>query len=251
MKSFRFGLLSAIALWITSVVHPDDISYNYWDIGLSLSDRDSEYLSDDLNFFGDFNFSKSLYQNSSTDNSWGVHVWVDVSQSRDLSDDSAYKLTLLQSSMGFGVQYSTNTFSTYFRLGTGGSSAKFKTTTRSSSRPIVTGGSSDIFAPPISIFNKDRPQSQTTYTNEEDGTVGKIGVRYLLSERYQMGAALEWSNIDSFGNEISTYIQRNFENSAFNARTTLNPLGGYMSLKLEAKADDRKSSVGISLVYSF
>ena len=234
------------------MVHPEDISYNYWDIGLSLSDRDSDYLSDDLNFFGDFNFSKNLYQNSSTDNRWGVHFWVDVSQSKDLSDDSAYTLTLLQSSMGFGAQYSTETFSTYFRIGAGGSSAKFKTTTQSASRPIVTGGSSDIFAPPLSVFDKDRSQTQTTHTNEEDGTVGKIGMRYRLSERYQIGAALQWSNIDSFGTEISTYIQRDFDNTSFNARTTLNPFGGgYMSLKVGATTDDSKSSVGLSLVYSF
>ncbi|MYF37159.1 MAG: hypothetical protein F4219_00095 [Gammaproteobacteria bacterium] len=252
MKTFYVGLISVIALWLTSVVHPDDISYNYWDIGLSLSDRDSDYLSDDLNFFGDFNFSKNLYQNSSTDNRWGVHFWVDVSQSRDLSDDSAYTLTLLQSSMGFGAHYSTETFSTYLRLGAGGSSAKFKTTTQSSSRPIVTGGSSDIFLPPISIFDKDRPQSQTTYTNEEDGTLGKIGIRYRLSERYQTGAAVQWSNIDSFGTEISIYVQKDFENSSFNARTTLSPPGGgYMSLKVETTIDDSERSVGLSLVYSF
>lgn len=252
MKRVHIGLYSAISLCCALSVCPDDISFNYWDVGVSLSDRDSEHLSDDLNFFGDINVSKSLFQRLLRDSRFGVHFWVDVSQSRNLSDDSAYKLTLLQSSMGIGMDYSSEIFSTYFRLGSGGSSAKFKTTRESSFHPIVTGGGGDIFAPPISIFGDDRPRAQTTYTNEENGTVGKIGIRYRLLENYQIGAALQWSNMDSFGTEFSTYIQRDFENSPFNARTTLSPLGGgYMSLKVEAISDNSKSSIGLSLVYSF
>ena len=252
MKLTHIGILSVLSLCCTLSVYSNDISYDYWDIGVSLSDRDSDYLSDDLNFYGDIDVAKNLYKKSLSENQFGIHAWVDVTQSRNLSKDSAYTLTLLQSAVGIGVHYSTELFSTYFRLGTGGSSAKFKTTQQSSSSPIVIGGSGDIFAPPISFFSKDRPRSQTTYTNQEDGTLGKIGIRYRLFERYQIGAALQWSNINSIGTEYSTYIQRDFENSPVNARTTFSPLGvGYLSVKAEATKDKHSSSIGLSLVYSF
>lgn len=253
MQLTPLRLFSAATLCCALSVYSQDISYSYWDVGVALSDRDSEYLSDDLNLFGEINISQNLFQHSSPDNKIGIHLWVDISQSRDLSNDSAYELTLLQSVVGIGLHYSTNTFSTYFRLGTGGSSAEFKTTSNRSSNPIVvTGSGGDIFAPPISIFNQDRPRVQTTYTNEEDGQVGKIGIRYRLFERFEIGAALQWSDMDSMGTEISTYVQRDFENSPFNTRSTLSPFGGgYLSLKAEATADDNKSSIGFSLVYSF
>lgn len=178
-------------------------------MGVSLSDQDSVYLSDDVNFFGDINVSKNLYRNSSQNNQFGVHFWADFTQSRDLSNDSAYKLTLLRTFAGLGVHYSTEKFSTYFRLGTGSSATKFKTTSTRPSRPIVIGGGgADIFAPPISIFDSNRPPSQTTYTNEEKGTVGKIGIRYRMSEQYQFGASVQRADMDSCRTEISAYIQR-------------------------------------------
>lgn len=254
MKLARLGLYSIISLCCAGSGYSDDISYNYWDVGLALSDQDSEFLSDDLNVFGEINISQNLFQHSTPDNTLGVHLWIDVSQSRDLSNDAAYELTLLQSVVGVGLHYSTDSFSTYFRLGTGGSSAKFKTTSNSSSssNPIVIGGGGDIFTPPRSIFDEDRPRPQTTQTNEDDGLVGKTGIRYRLFERVQIGAALQWSDMDSMGTEFSTYVQRDFENFPASARTTLNPFGGgYLSLKAEATTDKNKSSIGLSLVYSF
>ena len=127
MRLARIGIYSAISLCFTLAVHPVDyFSYNYWDMGISLSDQDSTYLSEDLNFFGDINASKNLYRNSSLGNQFGIHFWVDFTQSRNLSDDSAYTLTLLQTVAGLGLHYSTENFSTYFRLGTGGRYAQFK-----------------------------------------------------------------------------------------------------------------------------
>ena len=254
MTLAHFGWCTLISTCFTLGVHPaDDISYDYWDMGVSLSDQDSKYLSNDLNFFGDINVSKSVYRNSSQDKQFGVHFWADFTQSRDLSDDSAYKLSLLRTFAGLGLHYSTETISTYFRLGKGSSAAKFKTTSTRPSRPVVIGGGGgDIFAPPISIFDSNRPPSQTTYTNEENGTVGKIGIRYRLSEQYQIGASVQRTDMDSCRTELSAYIQRDFENSPFNANTTFSPLGGgVMSLKVEATTDNTKSSVGLSLVYSF
>lgn len=253
MKFTHLGIYVAISVCCTlAVPSTDDISYNYWDMGVVLSDQDSKYLSDDLNLFGDINASKNLYQTSSQDNQFGVHFWVDFTQSRNLSDDAAYKLTLIQTVAGLGLHYSTESFSTYFRIGTGGASAKFKTTSRKSSSPVVIGGGGDIFAPPPLIFDTDRPQSQTTHTNKENGTVGKIGIRYRLLDQYQFGAAVQWSNIDSFGTEFSTYIQRDFENPPFSTNTSFGPFGNQdISLKLEATTDSSKSSVGFSLVVSF
>lgn len=254
MKLVHFSWCSVISLCFTFAGHPaDEISYNYWDMGVSLSDQDSEYLSDDVNFFGDINVSKNLYRNWSQDNQFGVHFWADFTQSRDLSDDSSYKLTLLRTFAGLGVHYSTEKFSIYFRLGQGNSAAKFKTTSKRPSSPIVIGGgSADIFAPPISIFDSNRPPSQTTYTNKESGTAGKIGIRYRLAEQHQIGASVQRADMDSCRTELSAYIQRDFENAPFNANTTFSRLGGgVMSLKVEATTDNTKSSVGLSLVYSF
>ena len=252
MQVTQIGIFLVVSLCCTLSVYPNDISYTYWDIGVALSDRDSEHLSDDQNIYGDIDFSQTLYQKSLPESQIGVHAWVEVTQSRNLSNDTAYTLTLLQSAAGVGVHYSTDLFSTYFRLGTGGSSAKFKTTQQSSSNPVVTGGGGDIFAPPISIFSKDRPRSQTTHTNQEDGVVGKIGVRWHLFENYQIGAAVQWSDIDSIGTQYSTYIQKNFKNSPVNARTTFSPFGGgYMSVKTEATITEHTNSIGLSLVYSF
>lgn len=254
MTLAHLGWCTLISLCFTLGVHPaDDISYDYWDMGVSLSDQDSEYLSDDVNFFGDINVSKNLYRTSSQDKQFGVHFWADFTQSRDLSDDSAYKLTLLRTIAGLGLHYSTDTFSTYFRIGSGSSVAKFKTTSTRASRPVVIGGGGgDIFVPPISIFDSNRPPSQTTYTNEEKGTVGKIGIRYRMSEQYQIGASVQRTDMDSCRTELSAYIQRDFEKAPFNANTTFSRLGGgVMSLKVEATTDNTKSSVGFSLVYSF
>ena len=254
MKLAHFGWCSAIFLCCALAVHPaTDFSYDYWDMGVALSDQDSDYLSDDLNLFADISVSKSLYRNSSQNNQFGVHLWADFTQSRNLSDDSAYKLTLLRTFAGLGMHYSTETFSTYFRLGIGNSAAKFKTTSTRPSRPIVIGGGgTDIFAPPISIFDSNRPPSQTTYTNDEKGTVGKIGIRYRMTEQYQIGASVHRTDMDSCRTELSAYIQRDFENPPFSTNTSFGPFGNHdMSLKLEATTDNSKSSVGLALVISF
>ena len=74
---------------------------------------------------------------------------------------------------------------------------------------MVIGGGGDIFAPPPAIFDPNRPQFQTSYTNVENGRVGKIGIRYRLSQKYELGAAMQWSNIDSFGTEVlHVYTER-------------------------------------------
>ncbi|MXW07477.1 MAG: hypothetical protein F4X56_00155 [Gammaproteobacteria bacterium] len=254
MKLGHLSMYSVLLMCGTLAVYPaEDISYNYWDVGISLSDQDSEYLSGDLNFFGDINVAKNLHRNSSQDNQFGVHFWVDFTQSRNLSDDSAYTLALVQTVVGLGLHYSKETFSIYLRLGGGNSSAEFKTTSSRSSSPSVTGGGSgDIFAPPLSIFDSNRPQTRTTHTNDENGSVGKIGIRYSLFENYEIGAALRWAKMNSLGSEFSTYVQRDFESPLFSGNTTLSPRGrGVMSLKFEATTGDRKSSIGLSLVFSY
>ena len=53
VKFVLSGLLIVLSLCCTLSVYSAEYSYNYWNIGVSLSDRDSDYLTKDLNFFGE------------------------------------------------------------------------------------------------------------------------------------------------------------------------------------------------------
>ena len=249
MGLVRLTLLAVLVVCCASSVLANEITYNYWNIGLSLSDRDSDYLKQDNNLYGKLNMSNNLFQFWQDDRELGVHFWIDVTQSRNISDNSAYSLTLVQSAIGFGAHYSTEFFSTYFRLGKGGSSVRFKSKSTTVPVPVVTVGSGDIFVPPVSIFRSE--QSQTTYTNREDGTVGKIGIRYRISDKYETGAAVLLSDIDSFGTEFSAYIQRDFEGSPLRRTTSFGIGNGYLSMRADIAASDVTGSAGLSLVYSF
>lgn len=248
LRLLQLSLLTGVALCTTWCVHASDISYNYWNVGASLSNRDSEYLTRDLNLYWDANISKTVHEFLLDEHQSGVHFWIDVTQSRDLSDDSSYELQLLQSAVGFGAHYSKDAFSAYFRLGRGGSAARFKTTSNSSTPPLLSAGGGDIFVPPLAIFSADRPK--TTSTNSEHGAVGKVGIRYRAWEQYEVGVALLRSNLESFGTEISAYVQRDFDGG--NVRTsTIGISRGQMSVRADVVATENSKSVGFSLAYTF
>ena len=242
MKLAHNGLCIVFTISCALSVYASDITFNYWNVGVALSDKDSEYLTNDLNFFGDVNFSKSLYEISVDDNEVGFHFWVDVSNSRNLSNSSAYKLTLFQSGAGLGLHYSTEWISTYFRLGKGESSARFKPTLDSSFVPILPAGGNDLFAPPISIFDRSGPQ--TSHTNREDGDVGEIGIRYRFLEKYEIGAAVLRTTIDSLSTELSVHMQRDFEN-LLGIRWLRR---ANMALRFDATFSKSTKSIGMSLV---
>ena len=252
VKLAQMTLVAALALAASWSVNASDISYNYWNIGASVSNRNSEYLTRDLNLYMDVNFSKNIHEFVLDENYSGIHFWIDVTQSRDLSDHSSYELRLLQSLIGFGAHYSTEAFSTYFRLGRGGSAARFKSASRSSVPGIVftSGGSSDIFAPPRVIFSGDSPASQTSSTNSESGIAGKLGIRYRASEKYEVGASVLGCNIASIGTELSAYVQRDFNEGRIRA-STLGMPPGQVSIRADFVATPNAKSAGISFAYTF
>ena len=238
-------ILSGLLFVITWSVHSDEITYNYWDFGASLANRQSDYVADDITFYGDFNISRNLLTFPFGDYKLGVHVWTDGSLSRNISDTSAYRLSLLQVASGFGADYTTDVVSTYFHVGIAASFARFESRSGRSSIPILPMGSGDIFVPPISIFSQTR--SQVSYTNEEYGNLVKIGIRYRVSDGYEIGAAILQSDMDSFGTELSAYAQRDFG--------ILFQVPGIaftnMSLKLSTRISDLTKSMGLSLVLSY
>lgn len=242
-------VLAFAAIWSVSA---SEISYSYWNLGASVSNRDSEYLTRDRNLYLDVNFCRNIYEFSLDENYSGIHFWSDVTQSRDLSDDSSYVLRLLQSSIGLGVHYSTDVFSTYFRLGRGGSAARFKSVSKSStpSATLTGGGGGDIFVPPRVIFSADRPATTTTSTNSESGLLGKLGIRYRASEKYEVGAAVLLSNINSFGTELSAYVQRDF-NVGRSRTSAMGVLQGQMSIRADVAATSNFRSVGFSIASTF
>lgn len=251
MNKGFYRLLAIVSVCCVLSVISAEPSYNYFNVGVSLSDNNSEYLTDDLNFYGDVNFCRDLSRILQQIDKWSIHFWVDTNQSRNLSEDPAYEVTLSQSGTGFGIHYIKHSFSVFFRLGTVASHARFKVTSnRASSGPSIPTGSQDIFLPPLPIFSStSRPKA--TYANQESGLVNKIGVRYRTSSKYEIGAAFHVSEMHSFGNELSAYIQRDFENLPLSARSTLGIRGGYLSMVLDARISEHTKSLGISLAYSF
>ena len=252
VKLAQLALVAVLALAASWSINASDISYSYWNIGASVSNRDSEYLTRDMNLYLDVNFSRNIHEFVLDENYSGIHFWIDVTQSRDLSDHSSYELRLLQSLIGFGAHYSTEAFSTYFRLGRGGSAARFKSVSKSSGPGIVVtgGGSSDIFAPPRVIFSGDGGASQSSSTNSESGLVGKLGIRYRVSQKFEVGAAVLGCNIDSIGTELSVYVQRDFNGGRIRT-STLGMPSGQMSIRADVVATTNAKSAGISFAYTF
>lgn len=244
-------LFAIVSVCCVLSVLSEEISYNYVNVGVSLSDRNSEYLNDDLNFHADVNFSQERDQILSYFDHWSVHYWIDFTQSRNLSPSSAYELTLKQFAAGFGLHYTKDSFSAYFRLGTEGNQVRFKlTSNRSWSVPILPAESDDIFIPPYSIFSVSNLPG-TTYKNLDFVPVSKIGIRYRTSYKYEVGVAFRLAKLTPFGNELSAYIQRDFENLPISTQTTSGFWGGYMSMRLDALVSENTRSVGLSIAYSF
>lgn len=59
------------------------------------------------------------------------------------------------------------------------------------------------------------------------------------------------SEIDSLGNELSAYIQRDFECFSINAQASTGFWGGFMSMRLDTNISELTRSLGISIAYSF
>lgn len=246
---WQLALVTAVALCTAWSACANDISYNYWNVGASLSNRDSEYLTRDSNLYLDVNFSKTVHEFLSDEHQSGIHFWIDVTQSKDLSDDSSYELQLFQSAIGLGAHYSRDEYSVYFRLGGGGSGAQFKAVSTGSSVPPLSAASGDIFVPPQAIFSADR--AKTTTTNSEYGAVGKVGIRYKAWEKYEVGASLSHSNLESFGTEVSAYIQRDFTGSGVRTTSTFGFSMGQLSIRADVVATEALTSAGVSLAYTF
>ena len=247
MNQVLSRFIAIVSACCVSSVISDEISYNYVNVGIFLSDRNSEYLTDDLNLDVDVNMSLEwnnfLLQRV---NDWSFHYWFDITRSRNLSDNPAYKLSLFQSSTGFGLHYIRDSFSVFFGLGAGSSHSRFDVTSnRSSSVPSLPSDPEDIFSPPPQIFGS---YGLPAYEKRESGSVQKIGVRYRTSYKYQIGAAFHISKMNWYGNELSAYIQRDFENLPIITQAMPH---GYMSLRLDASLTERTRSLGIFIAYSF
>lgn len=246
MNQVLSRFIAIVSACCVSSVISDEISYSYFNVGVSLSDRNSEYLTDDLNLDVDVNMSLE-WDNFLLHgvNDWSFHYWLDITRSRNLSDNPAYELSFFQSCTGLGLHYIRDSFSVFFRYGVGSGNSRFDVTAnRSSSFPSLPTGSQDIFLPPPEIFSDD---IGLAYEKRESGSVQKIGVRYRTSYQYQIGAAFHISKMYWYGNELSAYIQRDFENLPINIQAT----SGYISLRLHASLTERTRSLGISIAYSF
>ena len=238
-------MLSGLLFIFTWSVHSGEITYNYGDFGASIASRQSTYVANDINLYWDFGISRSLFTFPFDGYKLGIHVWTNGSRSRNISDTSAYRLYLLQLTSGFGGDYTTDVVSIYFHSGVAGSQTRFESRSGGTSVPILPAGSDDIFVPPIFIFNQTR--SQGTYTNLELGKVVRVGVRYRISEGYEIGAAILQSNLDSIETEFSAYAQRDFgilfqvPGIAFTG----------LSLQLRTRISRLTKSMGLSLVLNY
>ena len=234
------GLILVFSLTFVRSVHSDDISYNFLSFGGSVADRKSDFVADDLNIEFDFLFSRHLFTREYDEFDLGVHFQSDFSQSRNISNNSAYKLTLQQIKSVLGIDYTSEVLSTYIGVGLGYSFARFERRSGLQTVPESPPGSEDIFAPPPPIFDAFAAEA----SNIEWGNLVQLGIRYRVSEGYEIGASIQQTDLDSIGTEFSAFVQRDigvrlqfpgirFEN---------------MSLKFHTTISDSLGSTGLSLV---
>lgn len=245
MKLVRSVLLGAFLICCPLSVFADEISYNYWSFGGTLANRQSDYLADDPNFEYELEISWKWYTFSFDDNDLGMHFWSNVSRSRNISANSAYTLNFVQITGGFGVDYTSDVLSTFFRIGQGYSSAAFESQSRSASVPLLPLETDDFFAPPSSfLVSTFSGSSDTKY---EDGNLIQMGIRYRISPGYEIGASILQSNMDSLGTEFSSYVQRDFGVEL--------KVPGFLftnvSLKLSTTISDPAQTIGLSLAFWF
>lgn len=241
VKLVRSVLLGAFSLCCPLSVFAGEISYNYSSFGGSFASRQSDHIADDPKWEYELALSLKTFTHSFDENEFGIHFWSNSSWSRNISANSAYTLDLEQITGGIGVYYTFDVLSTFFRIGQGVSFANFKSDFGDASVPLIPTGTDDLFAPPSTIFDQT-----FSATKREDGNLLQIGIRYRVTEGYEIGASILQSNMDSLGTEFSGYIQRDIE------VPVQIPIGTtYTSLKLCTTISDAVQAVGLSLVLWF
>lgn len=231
-----------VALSLTGVrsVHSDDISYNFLSFGGSVADRESNFVADDLNVEFDFEVSRHIFTYNYGDFDLGMHVWSDYSRSRNISNSSAYKLSLQQIRSVIGIDYTSEVFSTHIGVGFGYSYARFERRSGLQTLPVLPPGSVDIFAPPVSVLTSFTSVASKT----ETGSLVQLGIRYRVSEGYEIGALIRETTADSIGTEFSAFVQRDI-----GVRLQLPGISfENMSLRLTTTLSDVLRSTGLSLV---
>ncbi len=163
-KLFLSGLFVVFSLTCVRSVHSENISYNFYSLGGSIADRQSDFVSDDLDVEFDFVVSRHLLTRSYVDYDLGIHSWYDLSLSKNISNNSTYKLTLLQMTLGIGVDYTSDVFSTYIGVGFGQSLASFEPRSEIPPAPNLPPSGIDIFAPPPDFFDFFPSNAQTLNT---------------------------------------------------------------------------------------
>ncbi|MXZ44037.1 MAG: hypothetical protein F4Z01_03540 [Gammaproteobacteria bacterium] len=239
-KLLLSGLFVVFLFTCVRSVHSDDISYNFLSFGGFVADRKSNFVSDDLNVEFDFVFSRHLFTREYDNFDLGVHFQSDFSHSRNISNNSAYKLTLQQIKSILGIDYTSEVFSTYIGVGVGYSYARFERRSGLQTAPVLPLGSDDIFEPPPSIYGFFASED----SNIEYGNLVQLGFRYRVSEGYEIGASVRQTTADSIGTEFSAFVQRDigvrlqFPGISFEN----------MSLRLTTTVSDVLRSTGLSLV---
>lgn len=249
MNRVRPVLLGAF-LWCCPLsVLADEISYNYWSFGGILANRQSDYTADDPNLEYELEISLKwlTFSRSFDDYELGTHVWSNASRSRNISPDSAYTLNFTQITGGFGVDYTSDVLSTFFRIGRSLSTAAFESQTRSASVPLIPLETDDLFAPPSSIFDSTFSGFSDTKYKSDDGNLIQMGIRYRISAGYEIGASILQSNMDSLGTEFSSYVQRDL---GVELKVPGIPFTN-VSLKLSTTIADPAQTFGLSLVFWF
>ena len=245
MKLVRSRVLGVFLLCCPLSVFADEISYNYWSFGGISANRQSDYTADDPNLEYELEISLNWYTFSYGQRDLSMHFWTNLSRSRNISANSAYTLNFVQFTTGLGIDYTSDVLSTFFRVGQAFSEATFKTLSRTSSGPLLPEGDYDIFEPPNSIF--DQRIHGFSDTKTDYGDLIQMGIRYRVSEGYEIGASILVSNLDSFGTEFSGYAQRDF-----GVRLEIPGIRfTHMSLKLSTTISDPAQTIGLSLVFRF
>ena len=237
-KLFLSGLFVVFSLTCVRSVHSENISYNFYSLGGSFADRQSDFVSDDLDVDFDMVVSRHLFTFSSADYDLGIHSWYELSFSKNISNDYAYKLTLLQNSIGIGVDYTSDVFSTYIGVGLGQSLANFEPRAETPPDPKLPPSGKDIFAPPPDFFDF----FPSNATNDENGSLVQLGIRYRVSKGYEIGALIRHTNLDSIGTEFSAFVQRDIGVQILEIGIE------DMSLRLTTTLSDVLRSIGLSLV---
>ena len=237
-KLFLWGSFVVFSLTSVCSVHSESISYNFYSLGGSFADRQSDFVADDLDVDFDFVVSRHLFTYSSADYDLGIHSWYELSFSKDISNDYAYELSLLQMTFGIGVDYTTDIFSTYIGAGLGQSLAQFEPRSEIPLAPKLPPSGKDIFAPPPDFFDF----FPSNATNDENGSLVQLGIRYRVSERYEIGASIRHTSLDSIGTEFSAFVQRDIGVQILEIGIE------DMSLRLTTTLSDVLRSIGLSLV---